>query len=355
MQPRSAPLPVRRGLPVGSPPAERHSIVVEHLTKSFPRSHGFAEWLRHRGRPPRFVAVDDVGFRVARGEFFGLLGENGAGKSTILQVLCGLITPDAGTVAVNGIDAARSPVALRRQIGLASAEERSFYYRLTARRNLRFFGELAGLRGDALSARIEEVATFVDLREVLDQPFHGFSSGMRQRLAIARALLADPEVLLLDEPTRAVDPIHAREIRALVRSLVTERGKTVVLCTNLLEEAWELCDRIAIIAHGRLVTVARPADLLAAARRRRYAILFDRIDAELLARTRAVAGVREAVVEPQESGVRLRVELDDGARTLTELLRAVSTNGVAVRHVEPDDASPFRIYADLVLGRSDAD
>jgi ABC-2 type transport system ATP-binding protein len=329
-----------------------HSVVVQHLTKSFPVSHSVTAWVRHRGQPPRFVAVRDVSFHVERGEFFGLLGENGAGKSTILQVLCGLIMPDAGKVVVGGIDAVRSPIALRRQIGLCSAEERSFYYRLTARQNLRFFGELVGVHGRALEKRIEEVVELVDLRESLDRRFAGFSSGMRQRLAIARALLGNPEVLLLDEPTRAVDPIHANEIRSLVRSLVTECGKTVVLCTNLLEEAWQLCDRIGIISAGRLVKVARPDELLAAARRRRYAIVFDEVDASLLERTREVSGLRELNLEPHAHGVRMLVELDDAPRALTELLHAVSQNGVAVAHVEPDEVTPFEIYSGLAMEAS---
>jgi ABC-2 type transport system ATP-binding protein len=331
------------------------SVVVEKLTKSFPKDHTIATWLRHRGRPPRFVAVSDVSFRVKHGELFGLLGENGAGKSTILQVLSGMVTPDAGKVVVNGVNAQRSPLRLREQIGLCSAEERSFYYRLTARANLRFFGELSGLHGRKLEDRVEEVAELVDLKESLDRRFQGFSSGMRQRLAIARALLADPQVLLLDEPTRAVDPVHAREIRSFVRSLVTTRGKTAVLCTNLLEEAWEICDRIAIIAAGRIVTVGRPGELLAKARRRRYAILFDEVDASVIARTRNVAGLRELRVEPYRNGVRMVVELDEAPRALTDLLRAVSQNGVSVTHVEADEVNPFQIYAGLAMEGRDAE
>lgn len=328
---------------------ENASVVVEHLTKTFPKSHSVATWLSHRGRPPRFVAVSDVSFHVNHGELFGLLGENGAGKSTILQVLSGLVTPDAGNIVVNGINALRSPVKLRQQIGLCSAEERTFYYRLTARANLRFFGKLAGVPRRKLEQRIEEVAELVDLKASLDRRFQGFSSGMRQRLAIARALLADPQVLLLDEPTRAVDPVHSREIRSFVRSLVTERGKSVVLCTNLLEEAWELCDRIGIISAGHLVTVARPAELLKASHRRRYAIVFDEVDAALLERTRGVGGLREMRLEPHANGVRMIVELDEAPRALTDLLRAVSENGVSVAHVEPDDVDPFQIYADLAM------
>jgi ABC-2 type transport system ATP-binding protein len=230
---------------------------------------------------------------------------------------------------------------------MCTAEERSFYYRLSARENLRFFGNLCGLHGSALDARVDIVARYVDLRDKLDRNFETYSSGMRQRLAIARALLTDPPVLLLDEPTRAVDPVHARDIRALIRSLVVNEGKTAVLCTNLLEEAWELCDRIAVIAAGKIITVAKPAELLARAGGRRYAVSLDRMDDALVERARAVAGLSRLIVEEKPRGVRLVVDLDDGPRTLTNLLRAVSANGVSVDHVAPEEPDPFAVYASL--------
>lgn len=322
---------------------------MERVTKTFPKRHDFATWIRYRGAVPRTRAVDDVSFTVGQGELFGLLGENGAGKSTILQMLAGLTTADRGSVRVAGIDARTQGRALRARIGLCTAEERSFYFRLTARENLRFFGDLCGLHGSALDNRIETIARHVDLLGKLDNTFETFSSGMRQRLAIARALLPDPPVLLLDEPTRAVDPVHARDIRALVRSLVVEQGKTAVLCTNLLDEAWELCDRIAVINAGRITAIDVPAELVTRARRRRYAVTLDRIDERLIERTHAIVGVDSLAIERHPFGVRLLVDLDDGPRTLTEFLRVISANSISVEHVAPDEPSPFQIYADLAI------
>ena len=331
------------------------SVIVEGLTKTFPSRFGVVSWIRTQGRPPRFLAADKVSFRVRRGELFGLVGANGAGKSTILQVLSGLITPDCGRVVVNGVDAAADPIGLRRQIGLCTAEERSFYYRLTARQNLQFFGELAGLSGNALHDRIAFVTSLVDLDGTLDRRFDTFSSGMRQRLAIARALLGEPDVLLLDEPTRAVDPVHAASIRAFVRRLVVDHGKSVVLCTNLLEEAWELCDRVAIIVRGRIVRIATPQELLANAARRRYAIVFDEVDDDLRARTAAVSGVHAVSFERHRDGVCMHAELDDDSRSLTELLRAASANGVTIKHVVSETASPFDVFAELAMEAKCAD
>jgi ABC-2 type transport system ATP-binding protein len=336
-----------------SSPPRGDSIVVERLTKTFPISHGVATWLRHGGHPPRFLAVEDVGFSVRSGELFGLVGENGAGKSTILQILSGLTTPDTGSVVVNGVDGSRNPIALRKEIGLCSADERSFYFRLTARQNLEFFGHLHGLRGTALRTRVDAVTAMVDLTASLERRYAEFSSGMRQRLAIARAMLGDARVLLLDEPTRAVDPVHAAAIRSFVRTLATEHGKTVFLCTNLLEEAWEICDRIAIIRSGRIVTVATPDELIARSRRRRYAIVFDNADDALLARARSVPGISEISLAPHRAGTRMQVELDDEPRTLTELLHAVSSNGVCVSRVEPDTVTPLEIFTGLATGADD--
>jgi ABC-2 type transport system ATP-binding protein len=321
--------------------------VVARLTKTFPARHDVGTWLRHRGRPPRFRAVDDVSFRVKEGELFGLLGENGAGKSTILRVLAGLITPDSGVVRVGGYDVRASSPAWRTQVGLCMADDRTFYYRLSARQNLEFFGELAGLGGPSLRARIAEVCALVDLEGSLERRFEAFSSGMRQRLAIARSLLGRPQVLLLDEPTRGVDPVHAAAIRTFVKRLVNEHGITVVLCTNQLDEAWDLCDRIAVVASGRLATVATPAELIAPMRQRRYAIDFDRGDDDLAARVGTVSGVRALSFAPRSTGVRLSVELDDGAATLTDFLQAISANGVRVTSVQPESVTPFEVFSRL--------
>jgi ABC-2 type transport system ATP-binding protein len=244
---------------------------------------------------------------------------------------------------------------VRAHFGLCTGEERSFYYRLTARSNLEYFGTLAGVDRRDLARRIEEVARTVDLFDDLDRRFDQFSAGMRQRLSFARALIADPDVLLLDEPTRAVDPGHTYELRRFIREDVVGRfGKTVIIATNQLEEAWELCDRIAVLREGRLVTVASPAELgRMAAPRRRYAIGFDRIDDHLLRRVRAVPGLIDVSSCPATSGVSLSVDIDEDPRTLTDLMRAVSANGASITSVSPETIRPADIFAHLTGALSD--
>src|SRR5579864_3196442 len=149
-------------------------IVVDQVRKSFPISYGIIPNIKYRGRIPRREVLHGISLTVKRGELFGLLGPNGAGKTTLLKLLCTLTTPDSGTITVDGIDAAKHPIAVKRRIGLCSSEERSFYFRLTARENLEFFGSLAGLNGEMLRKRIEHVAEVVDLSGSLDTKFSGF-------------------------------------------------------------------------------------------------------------------------------------------------------------------------------------
>jgi len=325
-------------------------IVVENLRKSFPISYGIIPNIKYRGKIPRKEVLHGISLHVKRGELFGLLGPNGAGKTTLLKMLCTLTTPDAGSITIDGIDATKNPIEVKRRIGLCSSEERSFYFRLTARQNLEFFGALAGLTGDTLTKRIVEVVKVVDLEEALDKKFSGFSSGMRQRLTMARAMLADPPILYLDEPTRAVDPVHAEDLRRLIREeLVDRRGKTVVLATNLLDEAWALCDRIAIMRRGTIAALGPPKELDANyARLLKYQITVDRTDESLLARVAAVPGVTTIATVDVHNGVIVEVEIEPtDDRSITELLRAISGNGVIVRSFTFEEPRPMDTFTDI--------
>jgi ABC-2 type transport system ATP-binding protein len=325
-------------------------IVVENLRKSFPISYGIIPNIKYRGKIPRKEVLHGISLHVKRGELFGLLGPNGAGKTTLLKMLCTLTTPDSGSITIDGLDATKNPIEVKRRIGLCSSEERSFYFRLTARQNLEFFGGLQGLAGDVLSKRIEEVVDLVDLGESIDKKFSGFSSGMRQRLTMARAMLADPPILYLDEPTRAVDPVHSEDLRRLIREeLVDRRGKTVILATNLLDEAWALCDRMAIMRRGTIAALGPPKELDANyARLLKYQITVDRSDESLLARVAAVPGVTTVATVDVHNGVIVEVEIEPtDDRSITELLRAVSGNGVIVRSFTFEEPRPMDTFTDI--------
>jgi len=238
-------------------------IVVSRLTKIF-----YPVWLRlpfllPGRRPPPVCALRELDLTIRRGEILGLLGTNGAGKTTLLKILATLILPTVGRVTVDGHDVVREADCVRGMIGLASGDERSFYWRLTGRQNLEFFAAFQGLRPSAARDRIEDLREQIGL-EALDRRFGGYSTGMKHRLAIARALLCHPQILLLDEPTRSLDPLVAGVLRHLIRgTLVARMGCTILLATHNLAEAEELCDRIAVLHEGRLIACGTVGELRA--------------------------------------------------------------------------------------------
>ena len=237
------------------------AIHVSQLSKIFHPARGLAKWLSASCLSHKIEALRDVTFDVARGEVFGLLGSNGAGKTTLLKILATLIRPDGGDAAVCGYGVVGDEKNVRERIGFVAADERSFHWRLTGRQNLRFFGSLLNLSGAALGSRIEEMRELLEMAEFLDRRVDGYSAGMKQRLALARGLLAQPEVLLMDEPTRGLDPISARNLLESVRWLADERRATVLMVTHRLSEAASICDRVAILHRGALERVDAVRDL----------------------------------------------------------------------------------------------
>jgi ABC-2 type transport system ATP-binding protein len=234
------------------------AILVEDLVKRYPVIGGFRDILRHPLRRRTKTALSGVSLRVEKGRSFGLLGPNGAGKTTLIKILTTLVLPDGGRALVCGHDAGESPAAVRKSIGYAINDERSFYWRLTGRQNLEFFGALNGLGGRPLAARIGEVLALTGLESTADMRFNTYSTGMRQMMAFARALLADAEILFVDEPTRSLDPLAASRVRTFLRKEIVERrGKTVFWATHDLAEAGEFADEIAIIDRGRIRLAGR--------------------------------------------------------------------------------------------------
>jgi ABC-2 type transport system ATP-binding protein len=209
----------------------------------------------------------------------GLLGPNGAGKSTLLKILATLITPDEGTAFIAGLDCNTSSLAVRKQIGFVNTNDRSFYWRLTGEENLQFFGHLYDLSGSTLATRINEVIALSGLEQKKKQRFGTYSSGERQRLAIARALLADPQILLMDEATANLDPIVSAELIHFIReTLALQQGKTILWCTHNLVEAEALCDRVAILYGGKVISCTSIDELRRhASPLQKYRLILDRL------------------------------------------------------------------------------
>jgi ABC-2 type transport system ATP-binding protein len=203
-------------------------------------------------------AVRNVSFEVDPGEIFGLLGPNGAGKTTTVKMLSTLLVPTSGSVKILGLDIVKQTREVRKRIGFTFGGARGLYGRLTAVENLRYFAELYAMEPALTRKRIPELLELVNLLDRGNEKVETYSSGMQQRLHLARALLHDPELIFLDEPTVGIDPVGARELRAMVKELKT-RGKTILLTTHYMAEADELCDRIAINNKGRIIAMNTPA------------------------------------------------------------------------------------------------
>ena len=224
--------------------ANESMIDVQNLTKTF----------------GKFTAVDKISFTVKKGEVFGLLGPNGAGKSTTLRMLSTLARPTKGTATVGGYDIVKNDTEVRKLIGIVS-EKMIMYDRLTAKENLWFFGSLFNIPKDVLTKRVDELLELVQLTKWKNAQVGTFSTGMRQRMNVVRALLNMPQVLFLDEPTLGLDPQSSVEIRDFVKKLNRENGTTVVITTHMMVDADLLCDRIAIVDHGKIVALDTSANL----------------------------------------------------------------------------------------------
>ena len=247
------------------------AVEAENLVKKFPQKkpvNGNGE-AAAKTRPwpfgPRpaahwFIAVDGVSLQIRQGEVFGLLGPNGAGKSTTIRMLCTLLEPTSGTARVAGYDVIREAGKVRQNLGTVLAGERSIYWKLTGRENLAYFAALYHIPPGIARRRVNELLERMELTARADELVEKYSTGMKQRIVLARALLARPPILLLDEPTLGLDPQAARRVREMVKELQAE-GHTILLTTHYMEEADQLSDRIGIIDQGRIIALDTPAGL----------------------------------------------------------------------------------------------
>ncbi len=237
-------------------------ISIRNLSKTYPVPFRRLRAFFRRPLKEPVEALRNVSFDVHSGEIFGLIGRNGAGKTTLSKIVATLVQPTTGSVAVRGNDSVAQDEEVRRQIGLATAEERSFYWRLTAEQNLLFFARLHGLGERVAKQRIRGLIERLELQELARRRFGELSTGNKQRLAVARALLANPPVLLLDEPTRSLDPLAAARMREMIRSLAQQEPPVTILFTSHnLAEVETLCERVAIISRGEIKAIDTPQHL----------------------------------------------------------------------------------------------
>jgi len=293
------------------------------------------------------VAVDHLTFKVKEGEVFGLLGPNGAGKTTTIRMLACLISPSEGSAKVSGYKIDKDPLAVRQTVGILT-ENPSLYERLTAQENMNFFAEAYNLTEPQEKAkRIRELLEFFDLFERRNDKVATFSKGMKQKLAIARAIVHNPPILFLDEPTAGLDPESAKEVRDLMKMLSRREKHTILLCTHHLEDAERLCSRVMIINRGKSVVVGTPDELRnRIARKPSVQINLKKVDPKIIEAARRVSHVEQ--VDVDESASSLRIVLDDASEGTPAVVKSIVDAGGLVSGVHVLRPSLEEAYLKLI-------
>lgn len=311
-------------------------VEVNGLTKRFRIRRPWGDVLLHPGRRQWVIAVDRLTCRVEPGEVFGLLGPNGAGKTTLFKILSTLIVPDGGTARVAGYDLMREARRVRSVLSPVIADPRSLNWRLTARENLRLYADLYGFDRKTSDGAIEELLHLVGLTDTGVRIAATFSSGMKQRLLLARSLIGRPRILLLDEPTRSLDPVTAQRFRVFLREDIVGRQEcTVLLATHDTEEALEVCDRMAVMNLGRIIASGTAVELTRGFGEERYRAWI-RMPAGLSARS--MKALRAARVEGHERDSEgwtvIDMSIDGGRDEAAKVLSDLVNHGASIARFE---------------------
>ena len=283
-----------------------------------------------------FTAVDHISFDVKKSEIFGLLGPNGAGKTTTIRMLSTLTRPTEGTATIGGYDIVKNDSKVRELIGLVS-EKMIMYDRLTAKENLMFFGKLYNIPKEILEERIDELLELVQLSQWKNSKVGTFSTGMRQRMNVVRALLNMPKVLFLDEPTLGLDPQSTVEVREFVKKINRENETTIILTTHMMNEADILCDRIGIIDHGKISALDTSTNLknsISGANTTILVLEISNLDPDLISTIRALSCV-ETVSQENTSHIKIHAHGDDAFDSVIDAIRAKKGKIVTIQNIQP--------------------
>ena len=326
-------------------------LELDKLTKRYPVQRS----LLSRGGEPR-LAVDAVSFSVEEGEIFGLIGANGAGKTTLIRMLSTMVLPTSGRAIVGGFDVTQDERAIRDIVGVVSSNERSFYWRLSGRDNLRFFSDLYQIRESEARPWREELLDVLGLREVADQRFDHYSTGQKQRMAIARGLLTRPKILLMDEPTKGVDPIGSAEIVQLIQGRILQLWRPTILVTSHnLGEIERLCGRVALMHCGRLAALGTIDELRSEISQRDSFVMSIRGASReaVIGMTERCAAVSVEATTRLAAVIDLRVSFARGADGFSKLMRCVIESGADVVDCSREAESFEQVFHAVIEARGD--
>jgi ABC-2 type transport system ATP-binding protein len=335
--------------------SEVPALLVEQVSKSYIPWRLFRSFVT---RPPKGNALTDVSFELKHGETVGLLGPNGAGKTTLLKIIATLLAPTAGRILVQGQDPAKDVMRVRRSMGLVTCDERSFYWRLNGRQNLTFFATLYGVPAREADERVEMLLAATGLEEAATHPFHSYSSGMKQKLAIARGLLANPGIILYDEPTRSLDPLSTQNIRNWLAKHRNTLPRTAhLIATNQLAEAEQLCDRVLILNRGVVIAAGSIPEIHEAWRRRGYAV--HRVTCRRFPWNGQLRPLpEEGLLDISQVGTdvertTLRLRTVEGSDALSHMLARILHSGGSVLRCETEQVPFDEVFCALVLGHAE--
>ena len=328
-----------------------YAIETFDLTKKFLQARRLTDYL-YPGRKKEINALNGISFKIKKGELFGILGPNGAGKTTLIKILCTLILPTTGTAIINGFDIVKEEEFAKSSIGLVTGDERSFYWRLTGMQNLKFFASLLNFSSSDAEKKIDEVLDFVDMKDKADDRFNSYSTGMKQKMAIARGLLNNPDILFMDEPTRSLDPTTSQNLRDFVKDrLVIDQKKTVILSTHHLMEAEQMCDRVAMINKGKIRACGTLEELRKLIEREKmYVITVKNLSDDAIKKLSDLEGVKCLESHRMHDLTSLELRLSGEGMLLQDVIEMIIGSGGRIHDCSSKELVLSDIFAHLIDG-----
>jgi len=338
---------------LGDSTIEAHGLTKVYITKKPKEGGGFIAGVRNLLTPEKtsIRAVDGVDLTIDEGEIFGLLGPNGAGKTTMVKMLCTVIEPTSGRAAVAGLDVVQQADKVREQIGAVLEGERALYWKLTGRENLEFYSTLYHVPPQVAKKRVQELLEFAGLKEWEDEMVEKYSKGMKQRLTILKALVHNPPILLLDEPTLGLDPVGSREIREKILQMKKE-GHTILLTTHYMQEADELCDRVGVIDKGKLIALGTPKELKDSLKKNDIIeVELSNFSGEKFEGLKKVGGsvdwIVYAWIDQVVGRASVKLQTPNGRAVLPDLVRLSAELGMKVEYVKFSEPSLEDVFVSL--------
>jgi ABC-2 type transport system ATP-binding protein len=326
-------------------------VKAENLVKWYPVPKRYREIFFQPFSSRKILAVDGISINIKQKEIFGLLGPNGAGKTTLIKMLIGLVFPTSGYAEICGINIVENLNQAKHKLGCVLSEERSFFWRLTGRQNLEFFATLYNLDKKDAKKRIDYLFELVELQDKADEQFMNYSTGMKQKMAITRGLLINPDVLFMDEPTKSLDPYTASKLRNFVKEeIVGKMGKTVFMATHNLLDVEDLCTKIAIINKGKIKAVGTPREIRKIIdSKKRFNITTLNMNNDIGNRLKSYSDIElESINNIEDSGFLITIKIEEEKEILPDIIKFLVENNIKIISIKEIERSLTEVFSKIV-------